>query len=206
MTDKKNIALSETRFGVKILSSRHPDIRKLKKQHPTSIHGNKPWKSSFLLMDYFRRNPLPAGSRVMEIGCGWGPAGIYLNRYHDCQVTAIDADPDVFPFLQLHADINKASITSCTRRFEDIRKRDLADIDVLIAADVCFWDELTDTHRKLIKRAINAGVSKIVYADPMRSPFLSLADICAETYHAECTELELKRFKARGALMVIENA
>lgn len=206
MTKKKSSSHFETRFGIQILKNSHPAIRKLKKDYPTSIHGNKPWKSSYLLMDYFKKNPVKKKQHVMELGCGWGPASIFMNKTFSCPVTAIDADKDVFPYLQLHADINKASVTTKKARFENIRKKDLAGIDILIAGDVCFWDELTDIHRKLIKRAVDAGVKKIVYADPMRPPFLELADICAEKYCAEYVEVELKKYKANGALLVIENA
>lgn len=206
MPKKKTPANVETRFGTKILTARHPDIRKLKKHHPTSIHGNKPWKSSFLLMDYFKKHPVEKSWHVMEIGCGWGPASIFMNKTFSCPVTAIDADRDVFPYLALHADINKAMVTTRKGRFENIRKKDLAEIDVLIAADVCFWDELTEVHRKLIKRAVDAGVRKIVYADPGRPPFLELADICSDKYCAELIDVELKRYKADGYLLVIENA
>ena len=60
-------------FGLKILNAGHPSIRKLKSQgFQAEIHGNKFWNSSFLVMDYLKRNPLPQGIRVLEIGCGWG--------------------------------------------------------------------------------------------------------------------------------------
>lgn len=197
----------ETHFGIRMLKSAHPDIKKLKRQYPTSIHGNKLWKSSYLLMDHFKKNPPTSKQKVMEVGCGWGLASIFINRQYQCPVTAIDADRDVFPYLQLHAVTNKASVTTLRKRFEQIRKKDLAEVDILIAADVCFWDELADIHRKLISRAIQAGVSKIVYADPMRSPFLELARHCEEKYCADMQEVKLaKANKARGALLIIENA
>ena len=47
-------------FGLKILNAGHPSIRKLKSQgFQAEIHGNKFWNSSFLVMDYLKRNPLP---------------------------------------------------------------------------------------------------------------------------------------------------
>ena len=32
---------------------------------------------------------------------------------------------------------------------------------MLIAADICFWDELVDPVYNLVKRAVNAGVKKV---------------------------------------------
>lgn len=203
-TDKKH---SDRYFGVKILKNSNPAIKILKKEFPTSIHGNKFWGSSYLLMDYFKKNPLSKNDRVMELGCGWGLASIYLNRKYGCDVTGADADDDVFPYLELHAEINKAEVKTLQRRFEKITKKELSQYDVLIAADVCFWDELADIHKKLISRAIAAGVKKIVYADPERSPFLTLADYCSRKHCAEIITREMEKpVKARGALMVIENA
>ena len=206
-TTKTKPKTSEQFFGVKVLKSSHTEVKKLKKASPTSIHGNKFWGSSYLLMDYFEKNPVKENERVMELGCGWGLAGIYLNKNYGCDVTGIDADDAVFPYLQLHADINNAEITTLKKRFEKITKKELANIDVLIAADVCFWDELEGIHFNLIKRAIQAGVKKIIYADPERQPFLDLAERCIETHFADVYEEELKRpVKARGSLMIIENA
>lgn len=208
MTSTTKKAESLTRFGVKILTSKHPAIKKLRKTYPTSIHGNKLWSSSYLLMDYFKKNPPNTGTHIMELGCGWGLTSIYMAKTFGCTITAVDADSDVFPYLHLHAETNKIrGIETRKKRFEQLRKKDFEGIDLLIAADVCFWDEMTDLHRKLIKRAINAGVKKIVYADPMRQPFLDLAEICIEKYYADFNEVSLsKPEKASGAVMVIENA
>ena len=58
-------------FGLKILNANHPGIRQIKREgHQAEIHGNKFWNSSYLIMDYLKKNPLPKRSRVLEIGCG----------------------------------------------------------------------------------------------------------------------------------------
>lgn len=204
--DKKKPKTSTKAFGLSVLNSKHKDIKKLKKEYPTSIHGDKVWDSSYLLMDYFKKNPLKKKDRVLELGCGWGLASIYLNQNFGCKVTGCDADEDVFPYLQLHAEKNKAKVDTLQKRFEKLSKKDLAEYDVIIAADVCFWDELTDVHYKLIKRAIKAGVKKIVYADPERSPFVELSEKCHTKLYADVYEKQLKRPEAYGVMMVIENA
>ncbi|MCP4039023.1 MAG: methyltransferase, partial [bacterium] len=92
---------SRTAFGLKILNSNHPGIRRLKREgHWPEIHGHKFWNSSFLIMNELKREPLPRGSRVMEIGCGWGLLGIYCAKQFGARVTGVDADKNVFPFLE----------------------------------------------------------------------------------------------------------
>ncbi len=197
----------DTAFGIDILKSGHPEIKKLKRQHNTSIHGNKFWGSSYLLMDYFESNPLENSDKVMELGCGWGLASIYLNKNFNCSTIGIDADDAVFPYLDLHAKINNASVNTAKKRFEKITKKDLSTVDILIAADVCFWAELEDIHFNLINRAIQAGVKKIIYADPERQPFINLAERTVEKFYADYYEHELTTpVETRGALLIIENA
>lgn len=197
---------SKTFFNTTVLNSQHKDIKRLKKDYPTSIHGNKIWKSSYLLMDYFTDNPIDKNLKVLELGCGWGPTGIFLNTHFDAKVTAVDADGDVFPYIELHCDINNAEVEFWETKFEDISASELAEYDIIVAADVCFWDELAQIHQALIGTAIKAGVKKIVYADPERQPFLDLALYCEEHFFADNYEVSLPEpINARGAIMVIEN-
>src|SRR5690554_884134 len=131
-------------FGIKILNSRDARVRQLRKSHPSSLHGNKIWTASYLLMDYFQQNPVDKNTQLMEIGCGWGLAGLYLNKQYSCPVKAVDADADVFPYLKLHAEINDCAMPDTeAKRFEAMTSEDFSGIDLLIAADVCFWDDLT---------------------------------------------------------------
>ncbi|NRB42424.1 MAG: class I SAM-dependent methyltransferase [Pseudomonadales bacterium] len=207
--DENPVDDSQIAFDLQILNSSHSDIKKLKRQHPTSIHGNKFWGSSFLIIDYFRRNPPQEKLKVLELGCGWALAGIYLNKNFSSKVDCLDADEDVFPYAQLHADINQASIHTQQKRFEKITKSELGEYDLIIAADVCFWDELSDIHFNLIRRALQAGVKKIVYADPERAPFTLLAQRCEEKLQSEgiriqCIDARVKSLKASGKLLIIE--
>ena len=163
-------------YGIRVLQSRHPEIRRLKRLHTPSVHGNKHWVSSWLLMDYFKHHPLPKRARVMEIGCGWGLAGIYCAKKFNAIVTGVDIDPEVFPYLRLHADINKVHISTLHQKFNKIKKNDLHNIDVVIGADICFWDKMVHPLRRFINRALHAGVKLVIIADPARSPFEKLSD------------------------------
>lgn len=202
-------ARTEYRFhGVRMLTSSHPDIRRVKRSDAQpSIHGNKLWKSSFLLIDYLKKNPPQHARTAMDVGCGWGMSGIYCAKALDSQVSSVDADKDVFPYLRANAAANGVSVNTLQSRFERISSRQLQQIDLLVAADICFWDELVNPVYNLVKRAVNAGVKKIIIADPERSPFFEMAHRCEEKFCAEILPWATRRpVNARGALMLIENA
>ncbi len=180
-------------YGVRVLLSRHPEIRRLKRHNTPTSHGNKFWTASWLLMDYFKRKGLREGSRVMELGCGWGLAGIYCAKRHGALVTGVDVDSDVFPFLRLHAKINQVDITFEKRSFKALRGRDLCNMDVLIGADICFWDDMADTLRRLILRALHSGVRLVLISDPVRSPFEELCKHFMDNPGVEVLDWSVKR-------------
>ena len=174
--------------GIRVLLSHHPAIRRLKRESVPSMHGNRVWSSSWLLMDFLTRTGLPRGVRVLEAGCGWGLAGVYCARRHQARVTGVDRDGDVLPFLRVHAEINRVEIAELRRDFTRITTDVLRGFDLLIAADVCFWDELVGPIRNLILRALRAGVRSVLIADPGRSPFDALGEIMVRTKGGEVLE------------------
>ena len=186
----------------------HPDIRKVKREgNYPSIHGNKLWKSSCLVIDYLKQNPPEHADSVIDVGCGWGASGIWCAKKLGSDVTSMDADPDVFPFLEVAADLNGVVTTPLVSRFEELTKRQLSQFDLLIAADICFWDELVEPVYKMVNRAIKAGVKQIVIADPERPTFHEMAARCVEKHCAELIEWETSSpIKAHGALLVVQNA
>ena len=145
--------------GITLLRSGHKEIRRLKRaNHTPSIHGNKIWNSSYLIMDHLTKSKVTADQHLMDIGCGWGPLSIFSAKRFGCQVTAVDADPDVYPYLDLHATINKVQVTPLQTRFEKLTKARLANVDIVVGADICFWDELTPVLYNLIRQIGRAHV------------------------------------------------
>ena len=205
----KQKPVTSRRFrGVTMPNSSHPAIRKVRRDgHAPTIHGNKLWKSSCLLIDYLHQNRPEHAGTVIDVGCGWGISGIWCARHLGSKVTSVDADPKVFPFLDATAELNHVSTTSLVSRFEKLSTAQLAQFDMLIAADICFWDELVDPVFNMVNRAVKAGVKKIVIADPERSTFLEMAQRHQVRHGAELLPWETTTpIKARGALMVLENA
>lgn len=190
-------------------TSSHPAIRRVKRKDINpSIHGNKLWKSSCLLIDYLEKNPLEQCRSVIDVGCGWGVSGIWCAKTLGAQVTSVDADAHVFPYLNTVAALNGVTTTPLVSRLEQLSAEQLSQFDMLIAADICFWDELAEPVSKLVDRAVEAGVKRILIADPERAPFFVMADHCMEKHYAEVIDWRAKgaSITAQGALMLIENA
>jgi predicted nicotinamide N-methyase len=167
-----------------------------------SLHGNKFWKSSCLTMDYLKRNPLKKGARVLDLGCGWGLGGIFCAKQFGARVTGLDADPSVFPFLHYHAELNGVSVNTWRCRYEKIRESDLGEFDALIGTDICFWDMLENPLYNLTRRALRAGVGRVILVDPGRSPFRRLAERAEEKLGAVYREWSVSRpMKAAGCIM-----
>lgn len=164
-------------FGLRILKNGHPDIRKLRKQAKNipSIHGNKFWKSTFLLMDYLTEFPPDKKAKVLEIGCGWGLAGIFCAKEFNAKVVSLDADDAVFPYLEYHALINGVKAKTWKCRYENVRKEDLMDFDLVIGADICFWDSMVKPLYNLTKRAHSVG-TRVVMTDPGRPTFREMSE------------------------------
>jgi predicted nicotinamide N-methyase len=92
-------------------------------------------------------------------------------------------------------------------RFEKLTTRQLRQFDMLIATDICFWDELVDPVYKMVNRAVKAGVRHILIADPERPTFHEMARRCVKKHCADVIEWETRSpIKAQGAIMIIENA
>ena len=80
-------------MGINALRASHPGVRKLKRQQQGhSAHGNKVWRSSFVLDGLSQQLGNSRGAKVLDIGCGWGLAGIYLAKNYQAQVTGLDID------------------------------------------------------------------------------------------------------------------
>ncbi|KRP18788.1 MAG: hypothetical protein ABS23_06760 [SAR92 bacterium BACL16 MAG-120619-bin48] len=172
--------------GVSALRASHPRVRQLKRQQQGhAAHGNKVWRSSFVLMDYLSTWGVPSGAQVLDIGCGWGLTGIYLAKCHGAIVTGLDIDASVEPFLRLQAELNNCNIAFQAREFESLKRKELAQYHTLMGTDICFWDEMTAPLFNLIKRAQSAGTQQILIADPGRQPFWDLADLCVEKLGAD---------------------
>ena len=174
--------------GVKLLLSNHKSIRKLKKEYTPSNHGYKVWPSTWLLIDYLKNSSLISGQRILDIGCGWGLSGIYCAKNLNAIVTCVDGDEEVYPYLKLMAEINKAKINLLSMEIDKIKHNLLKSIDIVIGSDICFCDTLIDPIRRFIHRAKKASVAQVFISDPGRWPFDDLADLFIKKRGTELIE------------------
>lgn len=182
MTEKHII----NHLGLKVLRSTHPKVRKIKRlQQGHSAHGNKVWRSSFALIDYFETYPLEPNSRVLEIGCGWGLSGLYVAKMQNANVTGIDIDAGVQAYFDLQNSLNDCALKFEHRSYESLITKDLMKFHYIIGSDICFWEEMIDSLLELIKKAKGSGVKKMLIADPGRPPFWELTDRCADMHRSE---------------------
>jgi len=162
------------------------------------------WNSSYLIMDYLEHQGMPDKSRVLEVGCGWGQLGIYCAKRFGAQVTGVDADANVFPYLHAQAEENDVVVQTRKSRFESLRKCHLQDYDLMLGGDICFWDELVDPVYKMIRRAVKAGVDQVIIADPGRPPFDTVCEMAEKKLGGEILQWEVKSpTKAKGWLLII---
>ncbi len=175
-------------YGIYLLESKHRLIRRLKKAYQPSVHGHKTWNASFLLMDYLQHHPLKKKAKVLEVGCGWGPGSVFCAKQFKAKVTGLDIDKEVFPFLDVLAELNDVSVAPMTRRLESLKGQDLGKFDVIVGSDVCFWDSLVKSLNQMINRALKNGVERIIITDPGRPTFYELCDAARKKHDVELIE------------------
>jgi len=175
-------------YGIYLLETKHRLIRRLKKAYQPSVHGHKTWSASFLLMDYLQHEPMARKSRVLEVGCGWGPGSVFCASHFKAKVTALDIDREVFPFVEVLAALNDVEIQPLPLKFEKLTSGDLARFDVIVGSDICFWDSMVKPLKSLINRALKAGVKRVIITDPGRPTFYELCDLCAKQHDVQLHE------------------
>ena len=166
--------------GLVLPQPSHPELRRLKRIHRPSAQGFKIWNATWVLLDFLGRQPLPAAPAVLDAGCGWGLAGIWLAWHRGASVLSADIDPAVFPFVDLHARLNGVGSQQARAGFDALPAPLLRDFDLLLVADACFRDELVRPLFGLLQRARACGVPRIAVADPGRAPFGRLSDLARQ--------------------------
>jgi predicted nicotinamide N-methyase len=195
-------------FGIVLPRRSHPEWQTLQNamQKPT-LHGHRLWGASRLLMDYLTQHPLEKNLRILDIGCGWGITSVFCAKQFQATVIANDADPAVFTYVDFLAQLNHCQTESLIQPFDQINTATLNTIDILIGADICFWDHLAEPVFNLIQRAVATGVKKIIIADPNRPPFIAIAEACVNEFFGEVLPWKTAiGGKVSGSILLIENA
>jgi predicted nicotinamide N-methyase len=103
--------------------------------------------------------------------------------------------------------VNQCEINFQAGSFENLSLSELSAYDLMIAADICFWDEMIDPLLDLFSSALSAGVKRIVIADPGRPPFWLLCEHAVETLNAEIVTRRIyEPWRTEKFILVIERA
>jgi|TARA_R100000084_G_C4655405_1_gene152523 predicted nicotinamide N-methyase len=160
--------------GIQIPTSKHPEVIKLKKSNNVhSMHGNKVWNSSLVLIDALNQYDI-VNTKVADLGCGWGALSCYLQK-QGAKVTGYDSDISVKPYFELMSklmDVNPKFV------HKDIFDEDLPmTFDSYVACDVCFWDKHIEHWITLIEE-LAYNNKQLLMCDPGRETFWKLLENC----------------------------
>jgi predicted nicotinamide N-methyase len=75
-----------------------------------------------------------------------------------------------------------------SRRFEKLSDDELAEFDVIVGSDICFWDKMIKPLNRLVGRAFDAGVKRVIITDPGRPPFYEFCDLARQHHRVELME------------------
>lgn len=192
-------------YGTFFFKTHHSFIRRLRRYYEASTYGTRAWPASFLLIDYLQHHAPTVGEHVVEIGCGWAAAGVHTAVHWHTNVTGVDVDENVFPYMHMLASLNDVKLQQLHKKIEDLDDDDLRSADLIIGSDICFWDELVQPIFDMINRGFANRVKRVVLADPGRAPFYELADLCAETWEAELLSwYAVEPSKFAGEILVVQ--
>jgi len=188
----------EYAYGIYLLEPKHRLIRALKKRYKPSIHGHKTWGSSFLLMDYLQHHGIRRGAAGMEVGCGWGGVSVYCASHFKAQMTAVDLDEAVFPYVDVLAELNDVKVAHLQADYAKLKAPQLAGQRYLFGSDICFWDSLVKPLARLVNRSFKAGVERVVITDPGRPTFYEFCEMMSKKHDTRLQEwyaIEPDRFE-----------
>jgi predicted nicotinamide N-methyase len=147
------------------------------------------WPSSVALAEWFLGLGLPARTRVLELGCGVGLAGIAAASA-GAAVTMTDYEEDALMFARYNALTNLPFRCASAIRFAhlDWRTPSVTERwDLVCGADILYDRALIDPLLALLARAL-APAGTVVLTDPQRSP----ADDFLAAAGAEGFEIEVR--------------
>ena len=168
-------------FGLRIPRASDARLRALRTAHQPAHQGWRLWSATWLLLSYLETQQLD-GVDVLDVGYGWGLAGVYCAR-RGARVVGCDLDPEVLPLAQFHAESNDVSISTQARGFDALGADMLEGVSWVVGADICFRGDLIDPLFGLVERARAAEI-RIAIADPGRPPFQTLACRCVDELDA----------------------
>lgn len=178
-------------YGLKLLLPEHEAIKTLEKEYKPANYGHQVWDSSWLLIDYLQHFNGISAKSIMDIGCGWGLAGIYCARAFGAGVSCVDVDDQVQPYVELMAAINNVQVDFLNLAFHQINRDLLNRTDLIIGSDICFCEGLINPLYNFIKIVESASVKQMIISDPGRWTFNDLSQYFNRNGNAEVLEWKI---------------
>ena len=126
------------------------------------------WAGGQAMARYVMDNPqLVAGKRVLDFGAGSALAGIAAKKAGAAYVLASEIDPVCDPAIALNAEANQVDIAVT---LDDLTQGPLTDIDIILAADVCYEGPSSRAIVAWLEDHVARGVTVLV-GDPGRTYF-----------------------------------
>lgn len=118
------------------------------------------WPSAYALCRHVGRSEIPAGSKVLELGCGVGLAGIAAAvTGAPASVVLTDLDPIAVELAQMNAERSGVGSTCSTAILDwyDLEAWPEAGYDVVLGADILYEPEACDAVAALLARTLRPG-------------------------------------------------
>jgi predicted nicotinamide N-methyase len=126
------------------------------------------WPGGQAVARYVLDRPVEvAGHRLLDLASGSGLCAIAANLAAADDVTAVDVDLVAGQAILLNAAANNVHVRV---REEDILFRELPEVDVILAGDVCYEREMAPRVLDWLRRAHERG-TRVLIGDPMRAYF-----------------------------------
>ena len=152
------------------------------------------------------------GSRVLEIGCGWGALAEAAARDHGAQVTGVTLSREQLAYARQRL-VDAGVSARAELRLQDYR--DLADapfdaicsIEMVEAVGRSYWPTYFGTVRRLLKPGGRACIQSIVIADRLWDRYIASTDFIQQyVFPGGCLPCprEFERAAAGAGLRVVE--
>ncbi|WP_447761061.1 class I SAM-dependent methyltransferase [Sphingopyxis panaciterrae] len=120
------------------------------------------WAGGLALARHILDHPdTVAGGRILDLGAGSGLVAIAAAKAGAAQVIAVDADPYAIAALGLNAALNAVPLDI---RTDDVADLEPPDVDLILAGDLFYSDELAATVVAFLDRC---GIDALI-GDPWR--------------------------------------
>lgn len=146
------------------------------------------WPGGQAVARYVLDNPeIVRGKRVLDFAAGTGVVGIACRLAGAAHVRAAEIDAFALAAMNLNAALNGVVLETVS---DDLVGRDLPDIDVVLAGDVCYERPMAERVTAWLRRIAAAG-TLVVLGDPGRA-YVPTAGLEPLGRYAVPTSLELE--------------